>query len=263
MIPKKINYIFGLRENFCWKPFQYFHYLNILSAKILNPTYEFTLYYYYKPDSEYFEKLSEFCKLIKLDNIPDEISGRKIEHGEHICDLLRIELIYREGGIYLDSDTICIKPFDDLLNNKFVMGLEWSNNEREKDEIIGLCNAVVMGEQHNEFCKIWINEFYNDYQPEWNYNCVKMPYTLSQKYSDLINVQPRNSFFKYSWDKSGFADLYENNSDVSDCYVLHLWESCYYNDLKLYDKDYIVNSNTTVANQYKKYLAVNPPPTIH
>ena len=40
MIPKVIHYIFGLREDFCGKPFTDFHYLNIVSAWKLNPDYK-------------------------------------------------------------------------------------------------------------------------------------------------------------------------------------------------------------------------------
>ena len=51
MILKNIFFIFGLKEDFCKKPFSFFHYLNILSAKIINPSYDITVYYKYKPDS--------------------------------------------------------------------------------------------------------------------------------------------------------------------------------------------------------------------
>ena len=51
MILKNIFFIFGLKEDFCKKPFNFFHYLNILSAKIINPSYDITVYYKYKPDS--------------------------------------------------------------------------------------------------------------------------------------------------------------------------------------------------------------------
>ena len=37
-------------------------------------------------------------------------------------DLLRLQVLYNHGGVYLDTDMECIKPIDELLNGyRFVM----------------------------------------------------------------------------------------------------------------------------------------------
>lgn len=255
MIPKVINYIFGLDENYCNKPFCDFHYFNILSSKLINPDYTINIYYFNKPTSNLFNSLKNFCNLIKLEKVPREISNKKFEFTEHICDLLRIELIYNVGGIYLDIDTVCINSFDSLLENECVMGLEYGKHEHEHiPKLIGLCNAVVMGEKHNIFIEKWIENFYKDYRTDWNYNCVQMPYNLSKIYKSHITIQPQNSFFKYSWDSEGRNNLFFNNSDVNDCFSLHLWESKNFEILKKYDYKYVLNNKDTLSNIYKKCL---------
>lgn len=35
------------------------------------------------------------------------------------CDLLRYELLYAYGGVYIDADFLCLKPIDHLLINDF------------------------------------------------------------------------------------------------------------------------------------------------
>jgi len=40
------------------------------------------------------------------------------------ADLLRLALLYKEGGVYLDTDTITIKPWNDLLQYKGFCGQE-------------------------------------------------------------------------------------------------------------------------------------------
>ena len=37
-------------------------------------------------------------------------------------DILRFEILYKFGGIYMDYDFLQIKKFDDLLNNDFFAG---------------------------------------------------------------------------------------------------------------------------------------------
>ena len=44
----------------------------------------------------------------------------KINEIEELCgkaDILRLEILYNYGGIYIDADSICIEPIDDLLMN--------------------------------------------------------------------------------------------------------------------------------------------------
>lgn len=257
MIPKKIHFIFGLDEKFINKPFSYFHYLNILSAHKTNVDYKINFFYHYKPDGELVDKLSEFCDFIYLDDIPKTISGKNFKYKEHICDFLRLNILYEYGGIYLDIDTLCLKPFDDLLNNQCVMGLEYGTHKDhgKLDILIGLCNAVILSKPKSEFLKVWIEEFKNDYKEDWSYNCVQMPYNLSKTNGDEIKILHRNSFFKYSWDIYGKEDLFVNNSDTTDCYLLHLWESKNYDILKQYTKENIPECNNTVTNIYKTLIS--------
>lgn len=54
-------------------------------------------------------------------------------HVEHTSDVLRYLTLYKWGGIYLDTDTLVVKPFDDLGGN-------WVGRE---DTV--LVNAAVIG----------------------------------------------------------------------------------------------------------------------
>jgi len=254
MIPKTIHYLFGLDCNFCNKPFEYFHYLNILSAVKINSNYNINFYYYHRPNSIFFDKLNDICNLIKIENIEVYKQTHEFAYTEHLSDFIRLDLLYKFGGIYLDIDTICIKPFDDLLQNKFVLGYEMANQGCDVDEvIIGLCNAAMMSEKNSLFSQIWIDDYYKNYNSIWNYNSVVRPLELYYKNPELIHVEPRKSFFKYSWDENGKRQMFDQNLDTSDCYSLHLWESKNYHILSKYDEEYIKCNNDTVSNLYKKY----------
>ena len=253
MIPKFIFYIFGIDSFFCNKPFSYFHYLNIKSAAATNPTYRIHIYFKHKPNSEWFEKLSEFCELIEIQEIFDD--GIKFEYTEHIGDYLRLKMLYNTGGIYLDIDTICIRPFDDILNYECVMSKEYGIKDGENQiSLSGLCNASILTSPKNYFINMWINDYKNNYKSEWNYNSVQMSYKLATQYPSLIHVLPSSSFFKYSWDYEGRKQLFELESDISDCYSIHLWEHRNFTILNTYTQETIKNTNNTVCNIYKKII---------
>lgn len=75
----------------------------------------------------------------------------------HQSDLLRLDIMTREGGIYLDTDVFVLKPFTDLLSSPrdIVMGHEGGNR-------YGLCNAVVVARPGGEFLAVW-RESYKRY----------------------------------------------------------------------------------------------------
>lgn len=60
------------------------------------------------------------------DNINFELINQntfeKVKNFGSKSDILRYEILFKFGGIYMDYDFIQIKKFDDLLNNKFVAG---------------------------------------------------------------------------------------------------------------------------------------------
>lgn len=45
-----------------------------------------------------------------------------------VSDVARLYIIYKNGGVYLDTDVELIKPLDDLLDNECFMGFEQGNS---------------------------------------------------------------------------------------------------------------------------------------
>jgi hypothetical protein len=132
MIPNRIFFIwFGNRLPFTTG-------LAILSAKQVQKPAETILYI----ESEKSELSGEGYDLIKnecgimLKKIDDSIFADLGDNG--VCsrlykilkkpaskaNLLRLALLYKEGGVYLDTDIIAVKPWDDLLKCKGFCGLE-------------------------------------------------------------------------------------------------------------------------------------------
>ena len=71
-------------------------------------------------------------------NAMDEWNGK--------ADILRWEILYKYGGIFVDADSICIEPFCDLLKlNKSFAGYE---NEQVRGPIGLLPNTTMFLLQH-------------------------------------------------------------------------------------------------------------------
>ena len=273
MIPQKIHYFFGLDQGFNKKPFSLYHYLNIKSAKLRNPSYEIKVHYKYDPENEYFDLLDSFCTKVKLNELPEELAGKRIEHTEHLCDYLRLKTLYKEGGIYLDTDVVCVKSFDNLLGHQAAMAEEYGTllachpdfvqrvietrgRTGEEEELIGLCNAAILSRAGNEFIKTWINEYHNNYNTIWNWTCILRPYEIAGELPTHVTKLDRSTFVKYSWTPSGFENLFRKTANIDDCYGLHLWASINYKLLELYNdrNDEIWKTDCTITNIYCKLL---------
>ncbi len=57
------------------------------------------------------------------------------ESGAQLADLIRLEELYHRGGVYIDSDVVCYRPFDPLLGTEGFAG--WDNVEHIPNAILG------------------------------------------------------------------------------------------------------------------------------
>lgn len=64
-----------------------------------------------------------------------------------VADLMRLEILYQEGGFYVDADSLCIKPLENWLFQSKAFAC-WEN----EIAVPGLiANTYIAAEPHNEF----------------------------------------------------------------------------------------------------------------
>jgi len=103
-IPKKIHYCWLSKEKM---PEIYVKCID--SWKKIMPDYEFVLW-----DSDKFD----------LDFVPFVKEAVSIKKWAFAADYIRMYAVYTEGGIYLDSDVLALKRFDEFLKYDFFTSLE-------------------------------------------------------------------------------------------------------------------------------------------
>ena len=92
-----------------------------------NPDFE----YIFWNEQEFINRKMRFRCQQKIDEI-EEINGK--------ADILRWEILFKYGGVFIDADSICIEPIDDeLMNKKSFAG--WEQEELRK----GLIATGTMG----------------------------------------------------------------------------------------------------------------------
>lgn len=122
----------------------------------------------------------------------------------HQADILRLEIMASQGGIYMDTDVYALKPFTEILNSPrdVVMGHEGGNR-------YGLCNAVIISRANSEFITKW-QKSYKTFNPKtWNEHSVRKPKRLQVEYPDLICPLSPTVFFWPTWAKVHVRYMHE------------------------------------------------------
>jgi hypothetical protein len=112
----------------------------MMSWKHKNPDFEFIIW-----NEEEFIKRHMFFKCIKQVTDIYEISGK--------CDILRWEILYKYGGVFVDADSICIEPIDDYFMTK--QAFSTYENEYVRKSLVA-CGMMGFIPNHN-LCRDIIN----------------------------------------------------------------------------------------------------------
>lgn len=236
--------VFGLSDDFGNKPFHLIHNIAIKSAhNIIKPDKIF-LYCKYEPENnKYWNEIKSIVEIVKVEPV-SEIFQNQIEHCAHKTDILRLEKLIEIGGIYLDCDTICINSFDNLLNNKFVMG---------KQDDWGLCNAIMLSEKNSQFGRLWYDNYKTFDKTKWDEHSVVLPKKLAEENPSFITILSTEKFFQPN--PANWKSIFNEFVDKSNDYAMHLWESMGWDEQhKFIDEEWIRNSNSTYAVYARKYI---------
>ncbi|KJX92606.1 hypothetical protein TI39_contig5839g00022 [Zymoseptoria brevis] len=147
--------------------------------------------------NEWYRTIKNHITLIPIDrneyHSPDGRPFTSIRLA-HQSDIIRLDILTREGGIYLDKDVFTLKSFSNLLTSPrdVLMGHEGGNR-------YGLCNAVTIARPNSQFMKLWHQTYSTFDSEQWNEHSVRMPKLLQVQHPDLICPLSPTTFFWPTW----------------------------------------------------------------
>ena len=247
------HFVFGMEKQ--TKDFLFCHYISVNSAYIINNPDIIYFYYHYEPYGIWWNKLKLIpsIKLEKID-VPIKIGSKKINKTAHKADWVRMNMLYDKGGVYLDIDTICVKPWHHLLNKDVVLGKEFPD---------GICNAIMFTKPKSDFFKLWLNNYEKYFNPDgWREASIELPEKLATKFSNLITLLEPDVFFLPNWTEP--QKIFVDNKKIPENLIsLHLWETVslqYMEKINDYDWAY-QNSHTMygkmLLNLINNYIISN------
>nr|XP_056706239.1 alpha-1,4-N-acetylglucosaminyltransferase [Euleptes europaea] len=180
-----------------------------------------------------------------------QINTTKEKHWVYISsDASRLAMLWKYGGIYMDTDVISIRPIP-VANFLAAQSSQFSSN------------GIFGFQQHHWFLWDCMNNFVENYNGDiWGhqgpYLMTRMLKGLSnltdfqnledQMYHNISFLHPHR-FYPISypaWRK--YYEVWDSMPDFNYSYALHLW-----NFMNQEQKNVTIGSNTLVENLYKTY----------
>ncbi|KAK4147282.1 uncharacterized protein C8A04DRAFT_24524 [Dichotomopilus funicola] len=229
-IPNLIHFICLIKPGNEIVPF--LHFAAVASAKsILRPD-KIILHLNGNPQGPWWERIRPLVDEIKLVALPTHwrhdkpiYNPEKPHHYySHMSDHIRLHALAEIGGIYLDLDTITIRPVNDLLQHEFVIGKETCSPLDPVRHRLG--SAVLMAAPGSAFLLEWMRRYPEVYDSaDWASAATLLPATISQEQPGLpVNVVPETAFFSVNWDD--VAGIFEEPRSVDpEARILHLWQN--------------------------------------
>lgn len=125
----------------------------------------------------------------------------------HQTDVLRLEILHEEGGIYLDTDVYALQSFAPLLQSPkdLLMGHEGGNRS-------GIGNAVIVSQPESVFISKWLAEYsrsFDDRPQIWNHHSVKVPAKLAMEFPENICKLSPSAFFWPTWSQEHIQQMHQ------------------------------------------------------
>jgi FkbM family methyltransferase len=137
----------------------------------------------------------------------------KANSGAQLADLIRLDVLYRFGGVYVDSDLKLVKPLDDLVN-RFEFFIASENGEH-------LTNALFGARKDSLVLRYLIDQL-NSAEPDWTLppHMTTGPQFFGKhlRWRKDITVLPRESFYTYGPFFEGRKTIHRHS------YGEHLWD---------------------------------------
>ena len=235
-VPPVIHFIYGLAD-VPDQSFGFYQFAAIRSALVVHRPTQAFFHYAHEPEGEFWDAVRP--QLILRRWPIREVShheGRCLMHHAHRADVLRLRVLYEYGGIYVDMDTLSLRPLTPALrrNAEFVIAQQQSDRARDR-AVYGLCNAIMAAAPASRFVRYWLS-LYSSFRSTgrdsfWDEHSVRLPAMLLASCPSIesaMTILPPRAFFPFYWDEAerflfGPAGSRVAEHRLRDSFVIHLW----------------------------------------
>ncbi len=184
---------------------------------------------------------------IVLTEVPTEHKGVALEYPQYQADLVRLQILAEQGGIYLDTDTLLIKP---LPKPWFKASCILSPDKIENPQ--GMNAGLIMAEPNAPFILKWLEAL--EFTDRWAESSSAIPWTLYQADPSLVKLVGADQLIPFAQDDPGLFGT--ETAWMARAYAVHVWESYWHGHRAALDETYfaLATNDNCLTRLFSKYL---------
>ncbi len=225
-----VHFVFGLKAQA--EPFHLLHYLAIESCRRVVAPDEIRLHLHNLPYGVYWDlarplvTLSRIEPVAEVETKPTDPVIASYRYAHH-SDVIRLDVLAREGGMYADIDTIFVRPVpDEWWNLDAVIGREAPVTYPDRGEPEpSVSNALVMARPGSSYIERWRDQILGAMDGSWSGHSCRLATRLAERYPDEVLVVGRECFSPFGHTIEGMKALLEEPSvpgALDRSYSVHL-----------------------------------------
>lgn len=243
------------------REFSYINYLAVRAAKEVQKPDKLYLYYNEEPEgNSFWAAAKQYATLVKMD-APAEYEGVSLhDWPQYQADVVRLQKLYDEGGIYLDTDAILTKPLNPFMKKDLTMCGHVAGVSKEAGhDVDSIPVSTIIARPKSEFIKIWLERLADGLKSNiWAWHAVDLPVKIYKERCDLLALQEMSTFLPFDFNDDRIltadgdeADLYVNSLEPT--YTIHMWESVWVDKNKMVTPEFVRKSKSPFAKLFRKY----------
>ena len=150
--------------------------------------------YWNRIKSKHFHKVRLVYRVL-----PNTVFSYYVNKYAHMSDIIRVDIMNKYGGIYMDTDTIWVRPIDRwLLGYDAVASLDWTQWDAPFPDLINF--GVTLGKKGGKFWKLFRESMAFWREESWSWNGLRLPYKIYEKNPDLLYIYNHLQIICFNFD---------------------------------------------------------------
>jgi len=242
MLPNEIHFIWLTKEGS--RPFNMINMLAVMAAADVQKPDRLFMHCNKRPDNNrHWDRAAEHFE-IKWCEPPTEIGGASLDFVQYQSDVLRLQIVQEEGGIYLDTDSLLLRPLGPFMGRPMTLAQESPNS---------IAMTPIISHPDAAFIDLWLKGI-----PEalkkgvWAGHAVNLPFELNQIHPGLCDIRPQHEFFPFDLSRNW---LFENTPLPDDVYAVHVYETYWAPQLAGLNEAWMKrNLDSLFSRLFRRYL---------
>lgn len=221
MVPHLFHFIWLTGENS--RPFSYFNYMAIKCVKDFHSQAPVIIHCNEPPkDNIWWNKAAEIAVVMPV-TVPKKIGDTEIKHIQYASDVIRLSILHKWGGMYLDTDMLIVKPMSIFRDKPLTMAIESVHEDGTPKSV---ANGVIFARPQSEFLSIMLDATPIAMKSDvWANHAVTLPLELSKLYPDMVNLEHKNVFFPFDLSKNWLFDTDYKGDIPDETHAIHIYET--------------------------------------